>query len=168
MTLAWDTTLVSRIYPGGSVERYVLDRAQADEPIAVTAPTVMEVARGIQATASAASRPIGDRPTPALRWFIGLVASEAVEILSLDRPAAIVAGRLRAMHPAPPTGARRKGVKPEQRAGWVLDIQIAACAWTHGRQIATENRRDFEALSALIAQLYPDTPPLVVAAPPTA
>ncbi len=99
-------------------------------------------------------------------WFIGLVASELVEILAFDRPAAIVAGRLRATQPVAPTGPRRKGVKPEQRAAWVLDIQIAACAWTHGRQIATENRHDFEALRDLIAKLYPGTTPLAVVTPP--
>lgn len=121
----------------------------------------MEVVRGLQATAT-------DKPgiALALTWFIRLVASDLVEVLSLDRPAAIVAGRLRAMRPTPPTGTRRKGVKPEQRAGWVLDIQIAACAWTHGRQIVTENRHDFEALRDLIAKLYPDTPPLIVTPPP--
>ncbi len=102
----------------------------------------------------------------ALTWFVRLVASDLVEILSFDRPAAIVAGRLRAMQPTPPTGARRKGVKPEQRAAWVLDIQIAACAWTHGRQIATENRNDFDALRELITELYPGTPPLAVIPPP--
>lgn len=123
----------------------------------------MEVVRGIQATSA-------DKPAVALAltWLVGLITSDLVEILALDRTAAIVAGRLRAMQPTPPTGARRKGVKPEQRAGWVLDIQIAACAWTHGRQIATENRRDFEALRDLIAKLYPNTLPLVVAPPPTA
>jgi predicted nucleic acid-binding protein len=141
----------------------MLECAHAGEPVAITAPTVMEVVRGIQATA--AREP---RIAPALAWFVRLVASDLVEILSLDRPAAIVAGRLRALHPTPPTGARRKGVKPELRAGWVLDIQIAACAWTHGRQIATGNLRDFEVLRDLIAQLYPDTPPLVVTPPPVA
>ena len=161
MTLAWDTTLVSRIYPGGSLERHLLEQAHADEPVAITAPTVMEVVRGLQATAA-------DRPPIALAlpWFVRLLTSDLVEILPLDRPAAIVAGRLRAMQPTPPTGARRKGVKPEQRAAWVLDIQIAACAWTHGRQIATENRRDFEALRDLIAELYPDAPPLVITRSP--
>lgn len=121
----------------------------------------MEVVRGLQATAA-------DKPSVALAltWFVGLIASDLVEILSLDRPAAVVAGRLRAIQPTPPTGARRKGVKPEQRAGWVLDIQIAACAWTHGRQIATENRHDFETLRDLIAKLYPDTSPLVVTPSP--
>jgi predicted nucleic acid-binding protein len=141
--------------------------ALTDEPISVTAPTVMEVARGIQAMAATRNELSGDRPAPALTWFIRLVASDLVEILSLDRAAAILAGQLRALHPVPPTGARRKGVKPEQRAGWVLDIQIAACAWTHGREIATENRRDFEALRDLITQLHPETSPLVVMPPPT-
>ncbi len=157
MTAAWDTTLVSRLYPGGPLERALLERAHSGLPVAVTAPTVMEVVRGIQATAA-------DRPhlAPALAWFIRLLTSDLVEILPIDRPAAILAGRLRALHPIPPTGARRKGAKPEQRAGWVLDIQIAACAWTHGRGIATENLRDFEVLRDLIAALYPDTSPLVV------
>ncbi len=104
----------------------------------------------------------------ALNWFVGVVASDLVEILPLDRPAAIVAGRLRAMQPTPPAGARRTGVKPAQRAGWVLDIQIAACAWTNGHRIVTENWHDFEAVRDLIAMLYPDTPPLVVASPPPA
>ena len=102
----------------------------------------------------------------ALRWFTTLITSDLIEILALNRSSAILAGRLRAMQPTPPTGARRKGVKPEQRAGWVLDIQIAACAWTHGRQIATENRHDFDTLSALVASLYPDAPPLAVAGSP--
>ncbi|MGD0455845.1 MAG: hypothetical protein ABSB69_19845 [Solirubrobacteraceae bacterium] len=157
MTAAWDTTLVSRLYPGGALEQHLLECAHAGEPVAITAPTVVEVVRGVHATA--VRKP---RIAPALAWFVRLVASDLVETLALDRSAAIVAGRLRAMHPTPPTGARRTGVKPEQRAGWVLDIQIAACAWTHGREIATENLRDFEVLRDLIAQLYPNTTPLAV------
>jgi predicted nucleic acid-binding protein len=161
LTLTWDTTLVSRIYPGGPLERHLLAQANADEPVAIAAPTVMEVVRGLQATAA-------NNPgiALALTWFVRLVTSDLVEILSFDRPAAIVAGRVRALQPTPPTGARRKGVKPEQRAAWVLDMQIAACAWTHGRQIATENRQDFEALRDLIAKLYPDTQPLAVTPSP--
>ncbi|MFI5003598.1 MAG: PIN domain-containing protein [Solirubrobacterales bacterium] len=161
MTKAWDTTLISRLYPGGALERHLLECAHAGEPVAITAPTVMEVVRGLQSTV--ARKP---QIAPGLAWFVRLLASDLVEILSLDRSAAIVAGRLRATHPTPPTGTRRKGVKPEQRAGWVLDVQIAACAWTHGREIATENLRDFEVLRDLIAQLYPDTTPLVVTASP--
>jgi predicted nucleic acid-binding protein len=139
----------------------MLECAHAGEPVAITAPTVMEVVRGVHATA--ARKP---QISPALAWFVRLVASDLVEILPLDRPLAIVAGRLRATRPTPPTGVRRKGVKPEQRAGWVLDIQIAACAWTHGREIATENVHDFEALRDLIAQLYPKTTPLAVTTSP--
>jgi predicted nucleic acid-binding protein len=159
--VAWDTTLVSRLYPGGMLERRLVDRARAGETVAVTAPTVMEVVRGLQASA-------GDDPriAPALPWFLRLVTSELLEVLSLDRAAAILAGRLRALQPRPPTGARRKGAKPEQRAAWVLDIQIAACSWTHGRGIATENARDFEALRDLIARLYPEVSPLVVTEEP--
>jgi predicted nucleic acid-binding protein len=126
----------------------------------------MEVVRGLQASAVGRPRPLGDRLASALTWFTELIASDLVEVLSLDRTAAILAGGLRAMRPVPPSGARRKGTKPEQRAGWVLDIQIAACAWTHGRQISTENRHDFEVLRDLIAKLYPDTPPLDVTPPP--
>jgi predicted nucleic acid-binding protein len=157
---AWDTTLVSRLYPGGALERRLVEAAQTGETVAVTAPTVMEVVRGLQASSAD-----GPRVATALPWFIGLVTSDLLEVLPLDRAAAILAGRLRALHPTPPTGVRRKGVKPEQRAAWVLDIQIAACAWTHGRDIATENVRDFETLSDLIAQLYPSASPLTVAGP---
>lgn len=159
MTIVWDTTLVSRIYPGGPLERHLLDRASEAAPIAVGAPTVMETVRGLRVTPDMAT---------ALRWFTTLITSSLVEVLALDRSAAILAGRLRALQPMPPTGARRKGTKPEQRAGWVLDIQIASCAWTHGRQIATENRHDFRTLSELIASLYPDAPPLAVIGSPTA
>jgi predicted nucleic acid-binding protein len=159
LTIAWDTTLVSRVYPGGPLERHLLERASEAAPIAVSAPTVMETVRGLHATPNM---------TAALQWFTTLMTSSLVEILALDRAAAILAGRLRALQPMPPTGARRKGTKPEQRAGWVLDIQIASCAWTHGRQIATENRHDFQILSELIASLYPGAPPLAVIGSPTA
>jgi predicted nucleic acid-binding protein len=155
--LAWDTTLVSRHYPDGPLERRVVEAAQAGEPVAITAPTVMEVVRGLQG--SAARDP---RIALALPWFIRVLTSDLLELLPLDRAAAILAGRLRALHPTPPTGVRRKGVRPEQRSAWVPDIQIAACSWTHGRDLATENVRDFETLSDLIAALYPDTSPLVV------
>lgn len=163
MTAAWDTTLVSRIYPGGRLERHILDCASAGEPIAIAAPTVMETVRGLQATS--ARQP---NIAAALQWFTTLVTSDLIEVLALERSAAILAGRLRAMQSAPPTGARRKGRKPEQRAGWVLDIQIASCAWTHGREIATDDRHDFQALSDLIATLYPDAPRLAVTGSPAA
>jgi predicted nucleic acid-binding protein len=160
--LAWDTTLVSRLYPGGPLEHSLLEHLDRDEPIAVAAPTAMEVVTGVQAAAGSDTR-----LTPVLTWLTQVLASGLVEVLALDRSAAILAGRLRALHPAPPTGARRKGAKPEHRAGWVLDIQIAACAWTHGRELVTENTRDFAVLRELIAGLYPNASPLTIAEPPS-
>ncbi|MDO8213876.1 hypothetical protein [Conexibacter sp. CPCC 206217] len=46
----------------------------------------------------------------------------------------------------------------------MLDIQIAACAWIHGRAVMTDNTRDFEALRDAIVGLYPAHSPLVVRA----
>jgi predicted nucleic acid-binding protein len=82
--------------------------------------------------------------------------------LPLDATAALVAGRVRAARPTPPTGARRAGTKPEQRAGWVLDIQIGACAWAHGYALTTHNRQDFDVIRDVIVALYPTAPPLDV------
>jgi predicted nucleic acid-binding protein len=158
--IVWDTTLVSRLHPGGPIEHLLLDHARADDTIGITAPTVMEVVRGLELTA--VRRP---SMSSALEWFTRLAASDLVEILPLDRWSATVAGRVRASHPVPPTGDRRKGTKPDQRAGWILDIQIAACAWTHGRGLATENLSDFRALRRLMAKLYPGAPPLEVSPP---
>ncbi len=119
----------------------------------------MEVTRGLAARSANG----GKGWQAALRWFGALTASGMVEVLPLDRQAATLAGRLRALQPLPPTHARRReGSRPEQRAGWVLDIQIAACAWRHGRPVVTDNVRDFEALRDAIATLLPSWAPLVV------
>jgi predicted nucleic acid-binding protein len=106
------------------------------------------------------------RIVPALTWFTRLASSDLVVVQPLDAAGALIAGRLRAEQPVPPTGKRRSGSKPEQRAGWLLDIQIAACAWVSGAAVVTANRRDFDALRVLLAGLYPSTPPLDVQDPP--
>ena len=80
----------------------------------------------------------------------------------LDGLGAVVAGRLRALQPTLPAGLRRAGTKPGQRPGWVLDLQIAACAWAHGHTVATDDRRDFDAISDLVAALYPSVPGLEI------
>lgn len=160
MSETWDTTLLSRVHPGGELEQELLLRAREDDHIAVTAPTLMEITRGLDARAQQ-----DPRMAQALAWFVRLAASGLFETLPLDRPAAILAGRLRALRPLPPTGSRRRdGTKPDQRAGWVLDIQIAACAWVNGRAVVTENTRDFEALRDAISELHPSYSPLVVRA----
>lgn len=48
--LAWDTTLVSRLHPGARLERLLIERARRDERIAIAAPTVTEVVRGLELT----------------------------------------------------------------------------------------------------------------------
>jgi hypothetical protein len=47
-----------------------------------------------------------------------------------------------------------------------LDLQIAATCWTAGFDVATENRRDFESIADLIAELAPDAPRLAIVGPP--
>ncbi|MGI8441271.1 MAG: hypothetical protein ACR2NV_13935 [Thermoleophilaceae bacterium] len=76
---------------------------------------------------------------------------------------------MRARHSLPPAVARSDArMKPDRRVAWVLDILIAATAWTAGYGIATRNRSDFEVLRDLIEELYPGVTPLVVVDPPAA
>ena len=49
-----------------------------------------------------------------------------------------------------------------REAAWILDVQIAATAFAAGLDVATENRADFEAIAAVLRELYPTAPPLVV------
>jgi predicted nucleic acid-binding protein len=140
------------LYPGNAYDQELLARAAAGDPVAFTAPSVMEISRGL----AGASMPA------ALAWFTRLVGSDLVIVLSMDAAAAVIAGRLRAAQPIPPTGTRRSGTRPEQRTGWVLDLQIAACAYSHGYAVATDNQRDMRAARELIAVLYPSVPPLEV------
>lgn len=125
--------------------------------MALTAPGVLEIAYGLARAAHGSGS--GDA---ALAWFTRLATSDLVVTLPLDAAGGVVAGRLRALAPTPPTGLRRAGTKPEQRAGWLLDLQIAACAWAHGHTVATDNRRDFDAISNLVAALYPSVPTLEI------
>ncbi len=135
----------------------MLERAAAGETVALTAPGVLEIAYGL----ASATRSSGSGEA-ALAWFTRLATSDLIVTLPFEAAGAVVAGRLRAAQPTPPTGLRRAGPEPEQRAGWVLDLQIAACAWAHGHSVTTDNRRDFDAISDLVAALYPSVPVLEV------
>jgi hypothetical protein len=71
---------------------------------------------------------------------------------------------------APAPGGRRTTLRVpddlrQQRLSWPMDIQIAACAYTNGYGITTENRREFEVLRDAIATLDPGAPPLGVRGP---
>jgi len=147
------------VAPGNRHELRLLERAAANDPVALAAPTVMEIAYGLS---KASLR--DERFLAAGAWFTRLVTGDLVIVCALDEHAALVAGKLRARHPLPPTTAQRprKGTKPDQRAAWLLDIQIAACAWTAGAWLRTDNQHDFQLLARLLSELYPNTAPLVV------
>jgi len=129
--------------------------------VAITVPTVMEVARGFQVAALSERR-----FAAALDWWVGTIHSDLVEVIAFDDHAAVVAGRLRARHPTGPGQRRKEQAKPDARAGWVLDLQIAACAWVAGRAVATDNRADFDHIAAALAGLYPDVLALEVLGSP--
>lgn len=92
-------------------------------------------------------------------------------LFGLASEAALLAGRLRAMLPIPPTGptsrsARERGTKPERRVAWIADIQIAATAWLAGEAVCTADQGHFEALGEAIAKLFPGERKLQVLPPP--
>jgi len=158
MAALWDTTLVSRIHPRSEVLDYVVDRAATGDPVRVAAPAVLEVAYGYQRMAGRDAR-----YAELLAWFTRFVASEALEVVPIDGRAAIVAGRMRGEAPHPPP--KRKGdarSKTMRQASWLLDMQVAATAFAAGFDVVTDNRQDFEQLSDLLADLFPDAPPLTV------
>ncbi len=43
LSVAWDTTVASRLYPGTAYEQLLLECAAAGEPVALTAPSVLEI-----------------------------------------------------------------------------------------------------------------------------
>lgn len=162
----WDTSLASRVRPDNEVYRLIESQAAGTDRVRLAATVVQEVIHGYQARAADSAS-----FAAALDWFQEFVATELIEVLPLDREAAIVAGKVRALHPFVPDHAAAKRRRPrrskaEGRVAWVLDIQIAATAWTAGLPVCTDDRAHFEALSEFIAALYPDTTPLEVQAPP--
>lgn len=157
MTELWDTTLASRLHPHGEVLDYVVDQLGAGTPVRVAAPAVLEVAYGYQRAASRDARYAN-----LLAWFTRLLASDAFSVVVLDGRAALVAGRLRGVLPHPPQSRRDPRSKTMRQASWLLDIEIAATAFAAGLDVATENRTDFETLSAALARLFPDAPALAV------
>jgi predicted nucleic acid-binding protein len=156
---AWDTSVASRVHIG---ERHALlldTHRSAGVPVAIPAPTIQELVRGL--SAPTVDR---ERARPKLRWFRGLLRHPLTIVIPFDREAAELAGRLLARHPHPPTrNHRREGTRAQQRAAWALDIQIAACAFAGGYGVLTENVDDFGVLRSAISELVPDVPPLAVA-----
>jgi predicted nucleic acid-binding protein len=162
----WDTSVASGLHPDSPLYELASNAALAQQPFRLAAPTVHEIASGLQRRADA------DATFAALlRWFTGFLDAGVVEVLPLSWEAALLAGRLRASRPMPPTGGRsRQGrsrdPKPERRVAWITDIQIAAIAWLAGEDVCTADRDHFEALSDAIADVFPDEDRLKVLPPP--
>ncbi|MGH2947165.1 MAG: type II toxin-antitoxin system VapC family toxin [Solirubrobacteraceae bacterium] len=130
--------------------------------MSLAAPAALEVAYGYELKATE-----DPRYRRLLAWFAGLVASGSFNVVPLDGRAAIVAGQMRARSRHPPP--RRRGdprSKTMRQASWLMDVEIAATAFAAGLDVATDNGGDFELLSDLLAELYPEAARLVVSDPP--
>jgi predicted nucleic acid-binding protein len=160
----WDTSVASGLHPDEPLFEFASEAALANEPILLASPTVQEIAFGLGRRADA-------RLAALFTWFRGLFAVGVLEVLPLSWEAAILAGQLRATLPIPPTGPtvrspRERGTKPERRAAWIADIQIAATAWLAGEAICTADQKHFEVLGEAIAKLFPGERKLQVLPPP--
>lgn len=166
MAEAWDTTLVSRLRETGVEIDYLNERLAAGDPVAITSTSILEVAYGFRREADAGNRSF----VRLLAWLKRFVEAGPAELLPLTPRAALFAGEIRARRrTAPPARTRRRTEgrsRAEARAAWILDIQIAATAWTAGREIVTADTDHFSAIANVIAELAPGGPRLRVLTPP--
>lgn len=159
MPEAWDTSVASRIAAGERHAPLLDAHLRGGIPVALPAPTIQEIVRGLAAPARHHAR-----PRRKLRWFAHLFRDPLTIVVPFDRSAAELAGYLLARLPHPPTrNHRRQGTRAQQCAAWALDVQIAACAFAGGYGLLTENVDDFAVLRDAIAELLPETSPLTVA-----
>jgi predicted nucleic acid-binding protein len=159
MAIAWDTTAVGRLARPGPARDLALERMAEADPIGIPSPCLLELAFGYRRALERGNR----RFEPALRWIgVSLRSDPVGEILPLDDVAAVVAGEIRALCPFPPGRRSRHRSTAEARASWLLDIEIAAAAWVAGFDLATDNRRDFEAIAEAIGTLAPGAPRFAV------
>lgn len=157
----WDTSVASGLHPDAPLLKLASEAALADEPFLLAAPTIQEIAFGLERLAD-------PKFTALLAWFKELFATEMLGVLPLTWETALLAGQLRAMLPIPPTGGlqRDRRTKPERRVAWVVDIQIAAAAWLAGEAVCTADQKHFGVLGEAIARLFPKEQGLEVIPPP--
>lgn len=147
----WDTSVASGLHPDGSLFEAASQAALSGEPILLAAPTVAEISFGLQRRAK-------DRHfAAALAWFIEILDAGVLGVLPLTRETALLAGRLRAIHPVSPSGRRRGDgrAEPKRRVAWVTDIQIAASTWLAAESLCTADQGHFGLLGSVIGELYP-------------
>jgi predicted nucleic acid-binding protein len=143
--------------------RAVATRALDGDPVRIAAPTVLEVAYGLEHAALSGAR---------VRRYLSLldrcIGDGTLRVVPLDARAAFVAGRVRARAPHAPARVRgERRSRSMRQAAWLLDIQIAATAFAGGLQVVTANRSDFEQIGALLATMFPASPELRVDPMPT-
>jgi predicted nucleic acid-binding protein len=158
MPVAWDTTVASRAHAGGRHAGLLHAYLEAERLILLPAPAAQEVMRGLYAHFRD-----DQRFRVRVAAFERFVADPRIEVLPVDAKSALLAGKLLARQPHPPSGTRRRrGTRARQRAAWALDVQIASCAFAGGYGVLTENVDDFGVLREAISELVPGVPPLVV------
>lgn len=161
----WDTSVASSLRPEGRLFELAAAAALAGEPVRLAAPTVAEISYGLQ------RRSEDERFARALGWFTEILGSGLLEVLPLSREAALLSGRLRALHPAAPSSSGRRRPeersKPERRVAWIADIQIAACTWLQGEPLCTADETHFSLLGQGIARLFPQEGTLEVLPAPS-
>ncbi len=162
MAAAWDTTLASQLKPESPAHDYCLAQLGVGERVLVAAGAVVEIAHGYQ-------QALERRPEFAalLRWIeLEVVGERVCTIVAVDGFAAFVAGRLRAQAPLPAAAKGDKRTKAARRASWHLDLDIAACCFAAGHDVATANASDFARIADVLAGLYPKAPRLEVVGSP--
>lgn len=163
MPVAWDTTTAARLRPDSPVFDHALDRRREGNAVAFTATTLKEISYGLHKAATAGRQAASAQG----RWLRDQIEGGLVEILPFDDRAAEIAGALRAAIPAPPStpGRPRNRSKPDNRVALILDIQIAATAFTRGYDLLTTDPHH-SIIAAQLAMLAPTAPSLRIHAPP--
>lgn len=152
--------LASRLHPDAAdVLAAVAASRGTSEEVLLPAAVVREVMFGLWRKAEAGD----DRFTTVAHWFTStILGPQGLRVLDLDVTGQVVAARLRARVPTPPSSRRPNQSKPEHRVGWVADIEIAATAWRWALPLATRSERDFTVLAHALSGMYPGSPPLEV------
>ena len=124
----WDTSVASGLHPDSPLFELASEAALSAEPVLLAAPTVQEIAFGLQRKA-----PADPKFQTALHWFTEILDAGVLGVLPLSWEAALLAGRLRARHPAPPPPpARSVRAAPSPSAGspgWPTSRSRRAPGW---------------------------------------
>jgi predicted nucleic acid-binding protein len=154
----WDTMFASRIRPSRpeALEAARASRGTDQEPL-LSFPVVAEVVFGLRRRAA------GDLAYERLSiWWErhALAGPGRFRVVAPSVASVVLAARLRARQPTSPAKARRTDGRkdPERRVSWSRDIELAAIAATSGLPLATENKRDFAAIAALLGEVAPRLP----------